>query len=196
MRKFIFYGFLIFIFSISIGYVYSRMWVLENRPQNIVFGADNTVSNQVFNNIKNNNEVIETINEEEKILPTTKFAIKKKFTKCGHFKFNYTELPIEIINLKKEEVSKVYPNWKIESFSKSEVVISKEENKMCEEHFIIKLDNDIVKIYNKSDDEKLNLYMETEISKEYLTESDIEKLNKGMAVYGIGKLNSVLEDFE
>lgn len=192
MKKYCFYGILIFLFSIIIGYSYSRIWYESNKV------AENIVYESYYNPNENliKNEVVQTVNEEEKVLPTTSFAIKKIFDKCGHFKFSYSELPIEIINLKKEEVANVYNDWNIEEFSEKEIVISKGFDELCDEHFIIKLDNEFVKIYNKIDENRLSLFQETEISKEYLTQDDIQKLEIGILVYGKGQLNSIIEDFE
>lgn len=193
MKKYCFYGMLIFIFSIIIGYSYSRIWNESRKSvnENLIYEGVYEDANRVLEN-----KTIETVNKEEKVLPTTSFAIKKVFDKCGHFKFSYTELPIEIINLNKEEVAEVYKDWEVEEFSEKEVVLSKKIDGLCDEHFIIKLDNGFVKIYNKLDENNLSLYEETEISKEYLTEEDIQKLEIGILVYGKGKINSVIEDFE
>lgn len=43
---------------------------------------------------------------------------------------------------------------------------------------------------------ELNEYQKTDISRSYLPEEDIESLEKGISVYGEGKLSSVLEDYE
>ena len=42
----------------------------------------------------------------------------------------------------------------------------------------------------------LVLYKTTDISREYLPAEDISKLEQGMYVFGEGKLNSIIEDFE
>lgn len=193
MKKYWFYGILIFIFSVIIGYSYSRIWNdhNSNNVQNLVYESDYKINGNI-----EQNEIIETVSEEEKVLPTTSFAIKKIFSQCGHFNFSYTELPLEIINLKKEEVERVYNDWKVEEFSEKEIIISKEFDELCDEHFIIKLDNGFVKIYNKIDENNIKLYKETEIAKEYLTQDDIQKLEIGILVYGRGQLNSIIEDFE
>ncbi len=201
MKKYFSYGILIFVCSITIGYVYSRMWNRANNDQvpnrSTIYENSTIIKEDVANeNIVNENKVLETVSEEEKVMPNTKFAIKKYFSKCGHFKFNYTELPLEIINLKREEVEKVYSDWNVDEFSNKEIVISQKEDGLCDEHYVIKLDNGFVKIYNKTSEDTLNLYRETDISKDYLTEDDIQKLEIGMLVFGKGKLNSVLEDFE
>ena len=40
------------------------------------------------------------------------------------------------------------------------------------------------------------LLRKTNITKEYLTKDDIEKLEEGIFVFGISDLNAALEDFE
>lgn len=197
MKKYFRYGILMFIFSIIIGYMYSRMWNNNKiAKEKIVYQSDLIQNVYTNNNVISNEQILQTISEEEKVSPTTKFAIKKYYNKCGHFSFDYVQLPIEIINLKKEEVANVFKDWNIEKFSKDEVVISQNIDEMCKEHFVIKLDNDFIKIYNKVSDDTLNLYLETDIYKQYLADEDIKRLENGISVYGKGKLNSILEDFE
>ena len=70
-----------------------------------------------FENKSNTENVVQTLSEEEKISYNASLGIKKYYTECGHFKFNYSELPIECVNLTKSELEKLYPDWRIEKFS-------------------------------------------------------------------------------
>ena len=65
--------------------------------------------------------------------------MKKYYDECGHFKFQYAELPVELINLTKEEVEDLYDDWEVEEFSSNSVVLCKEINSICDEDFFIKL---------------------------------------------------------
>lgn len=183
MKKIIIYGIIIFGFSIAIGFYYASLWKMNNPD----------VSYENKTELQN---VVQTLSEEEKISYNASFAIKKYYKECGHFKFNYSELPKEFINLTKTELESSYPNWKVEKFSSNEIVLSQEIDDMCDEHFILKLGDDNIEIYRdlKSGDQKL--YKSTNISKDYLTNMDIEKLEKGIYVYGMSNLNSAIEDFE
>ena len=68
---------------------------------------------------------------------------------------------------------------------------------MCDNHYAIKLnENDIVAVYKINTDTSYSLYETTEIKKDFLPESDVEDLEEGIVVYGIGKVNSLLEDYE
>lgn len=208
MKKIVFYGILIFIFSIGIGFVFSKLWVnqklsdanlkvvgdelhfLNESNKNIVEAKDRDEENLI------SNEVLQASAIEEKILPTAEFAMKKVYNECGHFKFEYAELPQELINLTEEELEAYYKDWEIEEFSPSKIILTKEINSLCDEHFIIKLGEKYVQVFHLEPDGNLVVYETTDISREYLPEEDIKKLEEGIYVFGEGKLNSVLEDFE
>lgn len=208
MKKIVFYGILIFIFSIGIGFVFSKLWVnqklsdanlkvvgdelhfLNESNKNIVEAKDRDEENLI------SNEVLQASAIEEKILPTAEFAMKKVYNECGHFKFEYAELPQELVNLTEEELEAYYKDWEIEEFSPSKIILTKEINSLCDEHFIIKLGEKYVQVFHLEPDGNLVVYETTDISREYLPEEDIKKLEEGIYVFGEGKLNSVLEDFE
>lgn len=183
MRKLIIYGIIIFGFSIGIGFYYASLWKINN--PDVSFSIQNMTGN-----------IVETSSKEEKISYNATFALKKYYKSCGHFKFNYSEIPNEIVNLSKEELSKLYPDWNIEKFSSNEIVLSQEIDEMCDEHFVLKLGEDNVEVYKTLSSGEEKLYKSTNISKDYLTSVDIENLEKGIYIYGIGNLNSAIEDFE
>jgi len=191
MRRTIYYGFLIFLFCVLVGFVYSRLWYNLNYK----LSAENIKSN--INNIGENKvETIETSDIDEKVSPNAYFALKKYYGECGHYDIQYAELPIELINLNKEKVNGMYEGWNVEEFSKNLVVLCTEIQGLCDEHYIVKLEDGYIKVYNLEKDEKFKLYKQTEITKEYLTEEDVKILEEGLNVYGKGTANAVLEDFE
>lgn len=179
MRKFFYYSFLIFTLSIIIGYYYSTLWKKSNFD----------VSKE-----ENENNIQETSSSEEKISYNADFALKKYYS-CGHLEITYAELPKEMINLNKKEVEEQYPLWNVEEFKKDSIVLSQYVDNMCNDHYIIKKNDDSISIYKQKKDD-IEFYRETNISIDYLTEEDKEKLENGILVYGKNNLNSVLEDFE
>lgn len=184
MRRVIFFGILIFAFSIGIGYYYSALW-------------KNGGSNIAYENTNNREEIEETVSQEEKISYDATFALKKYYTTCGHFNFQYSELPKEMINLSRKDIEKNYPEWEIEEFSSKNLVLSQKIDNMCDEHYVLKFgDNDNIAVYHLTETGEEELYKNTNISKEYLTSADIENLEAGIYVYGIENLNSAIEDFE
>lgn len=188
MKRIIVYGFLIFVFSFVIGLYYSTIWKSDKDRQ----GQEMSIEENI---IKNEN-ILETAQTEEKVSYNANFALKKYFDECDHFTFQYSELPQEIINLTKTELEELYEEWDVEEFSSNSIVLSQKIDSICDEHYLVKIGENNVEIYNIGNGGELSLYRETDIGKEYLTSEDFESLSEGILVYGKGMLNSTIEDFE
>lgn len=141
-------------------------------------------------------KILEASSEEEKVTPNTQFAVKEYYDECGHFNFEYEKLPEELVNLSRQEVEDYYDDYEVEEFSSSNLVIAKEINGICNEHFYIKLGSENVEIMKLNSDGSFSAYQVTDISRKYLPTDDISKLEEGIYVYGSGKIDSVLEDYE
>ena len=139
MRKIIFYGILIFIFSIFIGYMYSKLWKIKVKVDSVA-----EYSNETYEN-----EIKQTSSEfMEKVSYNAKFALKKQYDDCGHTVVDTSELPIEFINLTKDEILCQYSDWEIEVFDKSNIVLSKNISGICGNHFRIKLIEEDINVFN------------------------------------------------
>ncbi len=143
-----------------------------------------------------NQTALTTMSEEDKVSPNSSFALKKYYDECSHFDYEEAEIPKELVNLTKQEVEDYYADWEVEKFSENELVLAKEINGYCKEHFLIRLDDENVNVYQLGTLGELKEYKKTDISRDYLPEEDIENLEEGITVFGEGKLSSVLEDFE
>lgn len=195
MKKLIILGVLIFIISICVGYLYSSFFIEQREAQQVQFDENNVEEYAEQNSAML--KTIEAVSEEEKVGPNTEFAIKQYYDECNHFNFEYEELPKELINLTRQEVDDYYNDeYEVETFENNCLVISKEINGLCDNHFFMKLGNEHIEIYKLNTDGSFALYKETEISREYLAREDIAVLEKGMYIYGEGKINAILEDFE
>lgn len=195
MKKIVFFGILIFIVSVGVGYIYSSSFIDKDNFKEKYLHANQVQEYSETNSIEL--KTIEAVSEEKKVVPSTEFAIKKYYDECGHFKFEYEELPKELINLTKQEIDDYYNDeYEVEEFNNNTLILSKEINGLCDEHFVLKLEDENVEVYKMNTDGSYSLYKTTEISKEYLPAEDIEKLEEGLYVYGEGKINASLEDFE
>jgi len=101
-----------------------------------------------------------------------------------------------MVNKNKEEIEKLYPDYNIEKFSNNEIILEKEEEGQCNEHYIIKDESSNIIIYRVLNDGTEEVYQNTGISTEYLPETDRINLKSGVKVFGIENLNSIIEDFE
>lgn len=139
---------------------------------------------------------IEVSSAEEKISPNAKFIIEKNYKGCGHTKKEIAEIPYDMVNKTQEEIEELYKDFKVESFSASEITLSKEQEGICDEHYVLKENDNKIAIYKVRNDGKEELIEQTEISVEYLPQTDLINIKNGINIYGKEELNSTLEDFE
>ena len=97
----------------------------------------------------------------------------------------------------KEEVQAQYPDWEVIGFATDKVTLYKEFEDECGEHFKLKIENGKIVIYIVNKDGTQSLYEKTNISSEYLTETDLINMQEdGLEIYGKEELNKIIEDFE
>lgn len=147
--------------------------------------------------IETKKEDKEVSNQEKLITPNTKIIIKTYYKDCNHIIEESAAPEDEWINLNEEELSKQANNFTIQKFSPEEVVLYKEENGFCNEHYLLIEKNGYIEVYFL--DEKGEMKFMTnivDIATELLPEKDREELKTGIKVYGKKELNKKIEDFE
>ena len=142
---------------------------------------------------QNTTEVSST---EEKVAANAILILKKYYTKCDHTINEYVELPKELVNLTKEQVQEKYSDWEVIGFEKGKITLYKEFDDVCGEHFKLKIEDGKVVVYTVNNEGTETLYEKTNISSEYLTETDLINMQDGLEIYGKEELNQVIEDFE
>lgn len=139
---------------------------------------------------------IEANSREEKISPNCFITLKKTYSKCEHCINEYIEIPESLVNKTEDELQNEYSDWKIEKFSSNDIILSKIYNGECGQHFLLKSNDGKIVIYKIDENNNENIYEETEISVEYLTDEDKVKIQNGIRVNGKEDLNQLIEDFE
>ena len=143
-----------------------------------------------------NQNTTEVSSTEEKVAANAILILKKYYTKCDHTINEYVELPKELVNLTKEQVQEKYSDWEVIGFEKGKITLYKEFDDVCGEHFKLKIEDGKVVVYIVNNDGTETLYEKTNISSEYLTETDLINMQDGLEIYGKEELNQVIEDFE
>ena len=134
---------------------------------------------------------------EEKVAANAILVLKKYYKKCDHTINEYVELPQELVNLTKEQVQEKYADWEVIGFEKGKITLYKEFDDMCGEHFKLKVEEGKIVIYQINKEGNQSIYEKTNISSEYLTQTDLISIeNGGLDVYGKEELNKIIEDFE
>ena len=172
----------------------------NNKQNSIVENEINIVSEKVTDECteeyQNSEEEIETDSQEEKISPNCLLTLKKYYEECNHTINEYVDIPQDLVNGTEEDLKNEYPYWQVEKYSSNNIILYKEFNSNCGQHFVLREDNGKITVYKINENNEEEVYENTEISVEYLSETDKIKISEGIRVNGIEELNQLLEDFE
>lgn len=166
----------------------------------------NTLRNSISNNSKeiakeeknNTNDVdfVVTNYSGFKISPNTVILFETYYNKCNHKEVKEEKASKDIVNFNEEELQEKYKEYTIKQFGVEKVVLQKEINGYCGNHYIIKENNGLIAIYKINSNGTEELFKVTDISIQYLPETDLDNIKDGIEVYGKEKLNKILEDYE
>lgn len=139
---------------------------------------------------------IEANSNEEKISPNCVLTLKRNYKECSHTINEYVDIPQSLVNKTKEDLQKEYPNWEISKYSSIDIVLYREFDSDCGRHFVLRNDEGKITVYRTNENNEEEVYEKTEISVDYLTETDKIEIENGIKVNGIEELKQLIEDFE
>ncbi|MFR2534072.1 MAG: BofC C-terminal domain-containing protein [Clostridia bacterium] len=148
------------------------------------------------NQQQENIELITTSTAEESISPNAIIVFKTYYNGCDHTVTQTVDVPKDLINKGRQEVIKRYKDWDLGSFENTQIVLYKDADGICNEHYLIKENNGYVAVYYLDEQGNETLKETTSIVMNYLPETDIERLKQGIKVVGDEQLNATLEDYE
>ena len=193
MRKraiFIFIIILIILFGVFF-YIGLKVDKLDNKN---LLGSINNV--QIEEEKIESENLIETTTFEEKTTPNTILTLQKYYIECGHTIETSNSLPEEEVNLTEDEIREKYADWNLELFSSEEIILLKEVDSFCGEHYLVTEKDGFIAISTVDQDGTVTFKEKTNIPVEYLPETDRITLKNGLMVYGTEELNKLLEDYE
>ncbi|MBR3888254.1 MAG: hypothetical protein IKJ32_04060 [Clostridia bacterium] len=153
------------------------------------------VQDIVISKVQDEKDVVEVVMSEVKITPYTQLVIKKNYKKCGHDSLDAMTVPIELINFSKDDLQEKYEGWEIEMFSEEQVILSRNIDSNCDEHYMIKEEDGKVFVYKELTENKLNLLERLDLNIELLAEEDRESLKSGVKLYGSEDLANWKENY-
>ena len=159
-------------------------------------GISEMVNDECIDEWETIQEDVEANSDEEKISPNCKLTLKRYYTECKHMINEYLDIPSDLINKTQEDLEIEYENWEVQKYSSSDIVLYREFDSDCGQHFVLRNVEGKVMVYLINENNEEELFEETDISVEYLTETDKIEIENGIEVYGQENLNQLLEDFE
>ena len=191
----------LFILGSIAGFFIVKKTFTQDKNENIEIAEQNNeaVSDECteeYNDIElNTDEIEETSVESEKISPNCSIKLRRYDKECGHTIEQYLSIPTDLVNKTEEDLKKEYEGWSIEYFSKNQIILYREFENECGEHYILKEKDGKIAIYLKVGDEE-QFVEDTNVSVEFLPDEDKNKLKEGIAANGRAELNQLIEDYE
>lgn len=168
------------------------------RKANVKYGNQTLENTPVEENntIERNNEVVRTNSWSEKISPNAIIIFNKYYKKCDHTSVTRENVANEMVNLTVDEFMDLYSDWTLKSFTSDEIILYKEIDDECGEHYVVKTLEGNIAIYKINNENNLDFVEKTEISIKYLPQIDVENLERGVSLVGKEELNAYIENFE
>ena len=145
---------------------------------------------------QNNVNILETSATDMQISPNAVIIKKAYYEACDHLIRVTEDVPEELVNKTEEKVQATFPDWKIEEYSPTQIILYKTDSGNCGEHYFVQEHNGVIGIYTMDEYGVKTLKEDTEIATQYLPEEDVANLKAGVEIIGNTNLVEFLEDYE
>ena len=116
--------------------------------------------------------------KEQKTSPNCTIILKIYYSKCGHLVEKKKTVEEVEVNLTEEEIKEKFSDWELQKFTPTEIVLYKELDQYCGEHYILKDKDGYIAVYSVDNKNNQTLIETTDISIDYLEEEDLNKIKK------------------
>ena len=157
--------------------------------------ADAEEKENSINQLESQN-AIETSSTQDTISPNAIIIKKTYYEACDHLIRKTEDIPEELVNKTEEELKEEFPDWKVEEYTPTQIILYKTDSGNCGEHYFVQEHNGVIGIYTVDEYGIKTLEEDTEISTLYLPEEDIQNLKAGVEIVGHTNLVEFLEDYE
>lgn len=187
---------LILIFCVSVGIGFYIVKIGEVKEFEMEYVSQVTGEKVTDECTDEAQDLLLTNSGEQKVSPNAIIIAKRHYAKCGHTTKECLAVTEDMVNLSKLEVQELYKDWSLEGFSSTEIVMSKEEQGICKEHYVLREEDERIVVYTVDEDNSEKIFERTGIITKYLPEADKMNIENGIFVNGKEALNCLLEDYE
>lgn len=200
-KKWIISVIIVIIVGFLVGVGYAIYWNNKNKTDrmDIVVEkelAENSNLQSEDDSINNTINTVETSVQNNNISPNAIIIKKTYYQACDHLIRKNEDIPQELINKTEADVKKMFPDWELEDYSPTQIILYKTDTGNCGEHYFVQEHNGVIGIYTTDQYGVKTLKEETEIPTQYLPDEDIQNLKSGVEIIGYTKLIEFLEDYE
>ncbi|TYP48700.1 BofC C-terminal domain-containing protein [Thermosediminibacter litoriperuensis] len=167
-KKVLLYSLLILFFLvISFGYGFFLSFLDFNKTQDMERISGNTEALQL---------------PEEKLNPGAKIVFVTRYRGCGHELQKENSADDKFLGYTKTQLQEEFKEWKVESFSSSQVILKREVDGICENHYYIGLYDGYVALFQGEPGKNSKVLEKTDIPAEILKEEDRRLLENGIII--------------
>lgn len=166
-------------------YLYKINQMKDNKSGQINQGENNVIEKIADENTDNS---VNTNNEEKKVSPNCVLILKVYYNKCEHLIENKKNIEEVEVNMTEQELRERFEGWEVQRFTPTEIVLYKEIDEFCDEHYLLKEKDGYIAVYKLDKEDKPTLIQITEISTQYLAEQDLEEIKNGIKIFTKGEL--------
>lgn len=166
-------------------YLYKINQMKDNTSGHVNQNENNVIEKIAGQNIDNS---LSTNNEEEKVSPNCVLILKVYYNKCEHLIENKKNIEEAEVNMTEQELKERFNDWEVQRFTPTEIVLYKEIDEFCDEHYLLKEKDEYIAVYKLDEKDKPTLIETTDISTKYLAEQDLEEIKKGIKIFSKSEL--------
>ncbi len=197
MRKYIVIGivFIVMTFGFFTGkYLYKKKEI-KNRKTQI---ATDKIEDECtyISEMGYEKALISANSKEQKTSPNCTIILKIYYNKCEHLIEKKKTIEKAYVNLTEDELKNKFLDWEVQKFTPTEIVLYKEMNGFCNEHYLLKEEDGYIAIFSLDEKNNETLLKNTDISIKYLEEEDLKRIKEGIYINSKKELNKTIEDFE
>jgi hypothetical protein len=160
----------IMLMVVGFGFGYFKTFI-SLREHHIDINRSENIDNRDVSNI-----------QEIKLKPGAKMIYITFYSGCGHETRQERPLDDRFSGFTKQQLEKEMGEWKVESFTPDEVILKKQVNGICDEHYYIGLNDGYVTLFRGLPGAQSEVVEKTDILAEILREEDRAMLEKGIVI--------------
>lgn len=180
---------LIVILGFTFGYLYTLGKVKDNPAEIGSYEAVKTEQNEM------QSAGIQNVLNQKIVSDDAIFVRVTRYSVCGHTIKESGTVTKDISSLTEMQFRTAYSDWNVERFSTDEIMISKEFNEKCPNHYVVKEREGKVSVYYQKPVNGATLKEMTNIPILNLSNEDQKRLKAGIEVNSNQSLAELLEDF-
>lgn len=147
---------------------------------------------------QNNKEILgEDVQSLEVTNEDTLLVFEKNYTRCSHKRTEERSAEGYEVGLTIQDFGVKFPGWDIFEFSSEKVILSKEIQDYCPQHFILKDRDGMVVIYMPSEGgSEYDNIQETRIPTEKLPPDVQDEIRSGLVMDSLEEVEHIIENFD